>query len=108
MSKYHRRKPLSESNSQLFSDVVVRSVDMMQCESDFDFRNIVFVMPEYDKDVQNNELDDSDDDDSDDNGGGDNGMNARCNEISVEPFFEPFVSMEVFADTTAGQSLVEL
>lgn len=85
-----------------------KMIDMMQCESDFDFRNIVFVMPDYDKDTQNKEQDDSDDEDSDDHGGGgDNGMNADYNESSVEPFFEPFVSMEVFADTP-GQSLVQL
>lgn len=86
-----------------------KMIDMMQCESDFDFRNIVFVMPSYDTDDQNNELDESDDDDSDDSGGGggDNGMNADYNESSVEPFFEPFVSMEIFADTP-GQALVQL
>lgn len=104
----HTSPQFADAEATLTLIELHKMIDMMQCESDFDFRNIVFVMPEYDKDVQKNELDDSDDDDSDDNGGGDNGMNARCNEISVEPFFEPFVSMEVFADTTAGQSPVEL
>ena len=85
-----------------------KMIDMMQHESDFDFRGVVFVMPNYDKDDQNNDLDDSDDDDSDDGGGGgDNGMNANYDESSIEPFVEPFVSMEIFADAP-GQTLVQL
>ena len=48
-------------------------IEMMQNESDFDFRNIVFIVPSYEKDTPNNE--DTDDSDSDDDtGGGDNGM----------------------------------
>eukprot|EP00581_Thalassiosira_minuscula_P013657 CAMPEP_0183727230 /NCGR_PEP_ID=MMETSP0737-20130205/25174_1 /TAXON_ID=385413 /ORGANISM="Thalassiosira miniscula, Strain CCMP1093" /LENGTH=389 /DNA_ID=CAMNT_0025958813 /DNA_START=37 /DNA_END=1203 /DNA_ORIENTATION=+ len=73
-----------------------KMVEMMQNESDFDFRNVVFIMPSYDKD-QNNDLDEDSDDDSDDDdgGGGDNGMKADYDQL--EP--EPFISMEIFADT---------
>mmetsp|Transcript_13709 Transcript_13709/g.29691 ORF Transcript_13709/g.29691 Transcript_13709/m.29691 type:complete len:406 (+) Transcript_13709:131-1348(+) len=85
-----------------------KMIDMMQHESDFDFRNVVFVMPSYDKDEQNNEFDDSDDDDSDDDGGGgDNGMAADYDNSSIETYVEPFVSMEMFADAP-GQALVQL
>lgn len=84
-----------------------KMIDMMQHESDFDFRNVVFVMPNYDKDDENNELDDSDSDDSDDGGGGDNGMMADYDGGSVEPYVEPFVSMEMFADAP-GQTLVQI
>jgi hypothetical protein len=81
------------SNSPQFSDaeatlqlVELRNlVKMMQSESDFDFRNVVFITPTYD---QNNE-DDESDDDSDDGGGGDNGMMAEeynADDVSVESF----------------------
>lgn len=75
-------------------------IGMMQVESDFDFRNVVFIYPQYDDDNARggNDEDDPDDDDSDDDGGGggggDNGM--RTDESSF--VIEPFVSMEIFAD----------
>ena len=59
----------------------------MQADSDFDFRNVVFITPTYDQ--NNNEIDeDEESDDDDDGGGGDNGMmaNAYQDEISVESF----------------------
>lgn len=84
---------------------------MMQHESDFDFRNVVFVMPSYDEDTQKNS-DDSDDDNSDDDGGGgDNGMKADPDQSSsAQPSVEPFVSMEIFAtgDALGQQTLVQL
>eukprot|EP00584_Thalassiosira_punctigera_P023964 CAMPEP_0172555240 /NCGR_PEP_ID=MMETSP1067-20121228/58316_1 /TAXON_ID=265564 ORGANISM="Thalassiosira punctigera, Strain Tpunct2005C2" /NCGR_SAMPLE_ID=MMETSP1067 /ASSEMBLY_ACC=CAM_ASM_000444 /LENGTH=388 /DNA_ID=CAMNT_0013343755 /DNA_START=78 /DNA_END=1245 /DNA_ORIENTATION=- len=86
-----------------------KMIDLMQRESDFDFRNVVFVVPSYDKDERNNDPDDSDEEDSDDDsgGGGDNGMKADFDEGSIEPFVEPFVSMEMFADAP-GQTLVQI
>lgn len=68
-------------------------IGMMQSESDFDFRNVVFIYPQYDDDARGN--DDSDDDESDDGGGGgDNGMKTDESSFVIEPF----VSMEIFAD----------
>jgi hypothetical protein len=76
-------------------------IKMMQSESDFDFRNVVFIYPQYDNDVQSNGKDDDDDDESDDGGGGgDNGMKSDDSSFVIEPF----VSMELFADTP-GQML---
>lgn len=80
-----------------------KMIEMMQSESDFDFRNIVFIYPQYDKQSK----DDSDDDNNesdDDGGGGDNGMSA----YDAEKFdIEPFYSMEVFS-SIPGQPLVQL
>ena len=63
-------------------------VKMMQADSDFDFRNVVFITPTYEQNhEQNGEDDESDDDDG---GGGDNGMKASPSyddaDISVESF----------------------
>mmetsp|Transcript_27187 Transcript_27187/g.65370 ORF Transcript_27187/g.65370 Transcript_27187/m.65370 type:complete len:401 (+) Transcript_27187:140-1342(+) len=83
-----------------------KMVEMMQSDSDFDFRNCVFIAPSYDRDDQNNDYVDDSDEDSDDGGGGDNGMmadSANYDECSIEPF----VTMEIFADTPA-QTLVQL
>lgn len=82
-----------------------KMVEMMQSESDFDFRSCVFIHPYYDKDGQGNDDNESDDDDSDDGGGGDNGMRA---DDSGYGEIEPFVSMEIFADTNDGHTLVPL
>lgn len=104
----HASPQFADADATLQLVELHKMIDMMQCDSDFDYRNIVFVTPSYDKDDQNNEPDDSDDDDSDNGGGGgDNGMNADYSGSSVEPFFEPYVSMEIFADTP-GQTLVPL
>ncbi|KAL7526615.1 hypothetical protein ACHAXR_001568 [Thalassiosira sp. AJA248-18] len=86
-----------------------KMIELMQSESDFDFRSIVFMTPYYEKDGNtNNNMDDSDDDDSDDGGGGgDNGMKASNDNSYDEGFIEPFVSMEIFADTP-GQTLVQI
>lgn len=73
-----------------------KMIEMMQTESDFDFRSIVFMTPYYDKDGPNNDLDDSDDDSDDGGGGGDNGMKADSGNNWDEASIEPFVSMEVF------------
>ena len=79
-------------------------IEMMQSESEFDFRNVVFIYPQYDNDAENNEKDDSDDDESDDGGGGgDNGMKSDDSSFVIEPF----VSMEIFADTP-GRGLLQL
>ena len=76
-------------------------IEMMQSESDFDFRNIVFIYPQYDNDAKSKEKDESDDDDSDDGGGGDNGMKSADNSDFV---IEPFVSMmEMSAESTLVQ-----
>ncbi|KAL3826742.1 hypothetical protein ACHAXA_009351 [Cyclostephanos tholiformis] len=70
-------------------------IEMMQSESDFDFRNVVFIYPQYDNDSQGNDKDDSDDDENDDGGGGgDNGMKTDESSFVIEPF----VSMEIFAE----------
>jgi hypothetical protein len=64
-------------------------VKMMQSESDFDFRNVVFITPTYDENNESNKEDDESDDDSDDGGGGDNGMMAEqynTDDVSVEAF----------------------
>jgi hypothetical protein len=75
-----------------------KMIEMMQSESDFDFRNIVFIYPQYDK----HSKDDSDDDndESDDGGGGDNGMTNNAENFYIEPFY----SMEVFAATPEGRA----
>jgi hypothetical protein len=79
-------------------------IEMMQSESEFDFRNVVFIFPQYDNDAENNDKDDSDDDESDDGGGGgDNGMKSDDSSFVIEPF----VSMEIFADTP-GRGLLQL
>eukprot|EP00956_Cyclotella_meneghiniana_P043772 scaffold286682_cov89-Cyclotella_meneghiniana.AAC.4 len=63
-------------------------VKMMQTDSDFDFRNVVFITPSYEQNNdQNGEDEDSDEDD--DGGGGDDGMRANdsmVDDISVESF----------------------
>lgn len=61
-------------------------VQMMQSDSDFDFRNVVFITPSYDPNNENGKDDESDDDN--DGGGGDNGMMAELHEdeVSVESF----------------------
>lgn len=79
-------------------------IEMMQSESDFDFRNIVFIYPQYDNDANSKEKDESDDDESDDGGGGDNGMKSADNSDFV---IEPFVSMGMVADSLC-QTLVQL
>jgi hypothetical protein len=80
-------------------------IEMMQSESDFDFRNIVFIYPQYDNDTKSKEKDESDDDDSDDGGGGDNGMKSADNSDFV---IEPFVSMMEMSAESPGQTLVQL
>ena len=83
-----------------------KMIAMMQSESDFDFRNVVFIYPQYDKDGQDKDDSDDDNDDSDDGGGGgDNGMKTNDNAANYD--IEPFYSMEVFA-AAPGQSLVTL
>ena len=83
------------TNSPQFSDAdatlqlveLHNLIKMMQADSDFDFRNVVFITPTYDQ--NNNEIDENEEsDDDDDGGGGDNGMmaNAYQDEISVESF----------------------
>ena len=65
---------------------------MMQVESDFDFRNVVFIYPQYDDDDARggNDEDDPDNEDSDDDGGGggggDNGMRTDESSFVIEPF----------------------
>jgi len=84
-----------------------KMIEMMQNPSDFDFRNIVFIVPSYDQDLPNNE--DTDDSDSDDDtGGGDNGMTADGGSSYNECEIEPYVSMEVFADAPGYNSLVQI
>lgn len=84
-----------------------KMIEMMQNESDFDFRNIVFIVPSYEKDTPNNE--DTDDSDSDDDtGGGDNGMTTDSGSSYGECNIEPYVSMEVFANAPGYNSLVQL
>lgn len=80
-----------------------KMIEMMQSESDFDFRSIVFIYPQYDKD-RNDDADDDNDESDDGGGGGDNGMRA---DDTQNYDIEPFYSMEVFA-ATPGQSLVQL
>jgi hypothetical protein len=82
-----------------------KMIEMMQNESDFDFRNIVFIVPTYDKDEPHNE--DSDDDSDDDSGGGDDGIRADCRNYN-EYDTEPYVSMEVFANAPGYNSLVQV
>ena len=77
-----------------------KMIEMMSEDSDIDFRNVVFVHPEYDNvDGKSNSDTDDDSDDDDDGGGGDNGMKADTSyddEISIE--------MEIFAnDMSSGQ-----
>jgi hypothetical protein len=73
-----------------------KMIEMMQSESDFDFRNIVFIYPEYDKYSKDDSDDDTDE--NDDGGGGDNGMKKAddAEDFNIEPFY----SMEVFAAPT--------
>ncbi len=86
-----------------------KMVEMMQTNSDFDFRSLVFMIPSFDEDdLKNMSEDDSESDDDDDGGGGDNGMKANYNSNTFdEGSIEPFVSMEIFADSP-GRSLVKL
>lgn len=83
-----------------------KMIEMMQNESDFDFRSIVFIIPSYDQDESPNS-EDTDDGSDDDNGGGDNGMRADSRSYD-ECDIEPYVSMEVFADAPGYNSLVQL
>ena len=84
-----------------------KMIEMMQNESDFDFRQIVFVLPIYDKDdIQKNDYDSDDDSDDDGGGGGDFGMKADNDANYDDMVIEPFVSMQVFANN--GESLVQL
>ena len=106
----HHSPQFSDAEATLQLVELHKMIEMMQADSDFDFRHVVFMVPSYDKDGQNNNNDiseDEDDSDDDDNGGGgDNGMKAdikNYDEISIEPF----VSMEIFADSP-GQTLVQL
>ena len=85
-----------------------KMIEMMQNESDFDFRNIVFIIPSYDKDEAPNNEDTDDDDSDDDSGGGDNGMRADDGRSYDECDIEPYVSFEVFADAPGYNSLVQL
>ena len=93
----------SEATLQLIE--LHKMIEMMREDSDIDFRNVVFVHPEYDNvdGKSNNDTDDDSDDDDDSGGGGDNGMKADTSyddEISIEPY----ISMEVFAnDMSSGQ-----
>lgn len=83
-----------------------KMIEMMQHESDFDFRNIIFIVPSYSDDLSNKE--DTDDSDSDDDAGGDNGMTAESGRSYDECNIEPYVSMEVFAGAPGYNSLVQL
>ena len=85
-----------------------RLIDMMQKDSDFDFRNVVFVIPSYDQnDTSTNDESDDDDSDDDSGGGGDNGMKADNTPNYDDASIEPFVSFEMYADTP-DQTLVQL
>lgn len=76
-------------------------IDMMSHESDFDWRKIVFIMPNYDRSDSSESDDESDEDDG---GGGDFGLSNEYDGISIEPY----VSFdEVVADTNRNQ-LVKL
>lgn len=103
----HQSPQFQEAEATLQLIELHKMIEMMQSDSDFDFRSCVFITPSYDKDGQNLDSDESDsDDDSDDGGGGDNGMmadNANYDQVSIEPF----VSMEIFANSP-GQTLVPL
>ena len=83
-----------------------KMIEMMQSDSDFDFRNVVFIIPSYDKDESNTDNGDDDDSDDDSGGGGDNGIIADDANFD-ESVIEPFVSMQIFADT-AGETIVQL
>ena len=85
-----------------------KMIDMMQHESDFDWRGVCFILPQYDKDEKNVDREDSDDDSEDGGGGGDNGMKATENVNNFEGSIEPFVSMEVFVDGPDRQTLVPM
>lgn len=85
-----------------------KMIEMMQNPSDFDFRNIVFIVPSYDQDLPNNNDDTDDSDSDDDTGGGDNGMAADSGRSYNECEIEPYVSMEVFADAPGYNSLVQI
>lgn len=85
-----------------------KMIEMMQNPSDFDFRNIVFIVPSYDQDLPNNNEDTDDSDSDDDTGGGDNGMTADSGRSYNECEIEPYVSMEVFADAPGYNSLVQI
>lgn len=86
-----------------------KMIEMMQHESDFNFRNIVFIIPSYNEDTPNNNNEDTGDSDSDDDtGGGDNSMAADSGRSYDECNIEPYVSMEVFADAPGYNSLVQL
>lgn len=107
-SEFTRHAPQFEDAEATLQLVELhKMIEMMQNPSDFDFRNIVFIVPAYDQDLPNN--DDTDDSDSDDDtGGGDNGMTADSGRSYNECEIEPYVSMEVFADAPGYNSLVQL
>mmetsp|Transcript_23968 Transcript_23968/g.70705 ORF Transcript_23968/g.70705 Transcript_23968/m.70705 type:complete len:275 (-) Transcript_23968:231-1055(-) len=82
-----------------------RIVEMMQEESEMDFRNVV-ILPPVEEEGKSEEDDDSDDDD-DDGGGGDFGITTEVDTVHDEGDYAPFVSMEVsvFGE---GQELVPM
>ena len=78
----------SDSDATLQLVELHNLVKMMQNDSDFDFRNVVFITPSYE---QNNDQNgkDEDSDEDDDGGGGDDGMRANdsiVDDVSVESF----------------------
>lgn len=93
----------SEATLQLIE--LHKMIEMMSEDSDIDFRNVVFVHPEYDNvDGKSNNDTDDDSDDDDSGGGGDNGMKADSTSYDDEVSIEPYVSMEIFAnDISSGQ-----
>ena len=99
----HQSPQFQDAEATLQLIELHKMVEMMQSESDFDFRNIVFIYPQYDKDSKDDSDDDNDESD-DGGGGGDNGMKAND---TANFDIEPFYSMEVFA-STPDQSLVQI
>mmetsp|Transcript_16179 Transcript_16179/g.33864 ORF Transcript_16179/g.33864 Transcript_16179/m.33864 type:complete len:418 (+) Transcript_16179:162-1415(+) len=106
----HHSPQFSDAEATLQLVELHKMVKLMQTNSDFDFRSVVFMIPSYDEDDLKNmsEEDSESDDDDDGGGGGDNGMKANHNtDCFDEGSIEPFVSMEIFAGSP-GQSLVQL
>ncbi|KAL7443278.1 hypothetical protein ACHAXH_007077 [Discostella pseudostelligera] len=100
----HQSPQFQDAEATLQLIELHKMVEMMQSESDFDFRNIVFIYPQYDKDSKDDSDDDNDESDDGGGGGGDNGMKAND---TANFDIEPFYSMEVFA-STPDQSLVQI
>eukprot|EP00565_Helicotheca_tamesis_P003365 CAMPEP_0185729696 /NCGR_PEP_ID=MMETSP1171-20130828/6981_1 /TAXON_ID=374046 /ORGANISM="Helicotheca tamensis, Strain CCMP826" /LENGTH=527 /DNA_ID=CAMNT_0028398597 /DNA_START=31 /DNA_END=1614 /DNA_ORIENTATION=+ len=91
-------------------------VEMMQHESEMDFRNVVlFPAATYGTDGMNTDEDDDDESDDDDDGGGDNALERHAGEeeeesgdVDYSPTVEcmPFVSMEMDVFDAEGGSMV--